>query len=245
MDHTPGPRRPHLLPALLVALINGSVGFAAGQTPPGAVAAPPAAADPAAYRLTPGDTLEVRHAFNPELNEAVQIRPDGRVSLPLIGEVQVAMKTVQEVVAELEHRYASEIRAPRIMLQIRGYAAQKVWVTGEVLRPGLVNMPGPMTLFEAISESGGIKTTGSTTSVLLIRKGPDGKAQGRKVKPFVDGQIAADAAIPLQPFDVVIVPETRIARVDRWVDQYIRQMIPISVGFTYLFQHQPGAIPIF
>jgi protein involved in polysaccharide export with SLBB domain len=232
--------------ALLAATLAGPVPFAAqapGQVVP-ADAAPPSAA----YRLVAGDAIEVRHAFNPELNEVAQVRPDGRVSLPLVGEIQMAGRTVEEIVRGLEQQYAAEIRNPRIMLQVRSFAAQKVFVTGEVPRPGLINMPGQMTLFEALSEAGGIRTTGSRT-VVLIRKGPDGTAVGRSVPAYVGGQLGPQASIPLQPFDVVIVPESRIARVDRWVNQYIRQLLPfdMTAGFTYLMQHRVDdtIIPIF
>jgi polysaccharide export outer membrane protein len=232
------PRLVFLLWAILTVALTGQ---------DAAQPAPQPASPPQVYRLAAGDTIEIRHAFNPELNEQAQIRPDGRLSLPLIGEIEVAGRTIQEVVSLLEERYIKEVRAPRITLQVRGFAGQKIFVTGEVVRPGVIGLPGPMTLFEALNEAGGLKLTGSKTNVLLIRKASNGQAEGRKVSPYVRGRLSADASLPLQPFDVVIVHETAIAHVDRWIDQHIRQLIPVSAsaGFTYLFQHQPGGIPIF
>jgi protein involved in polysaccharide export with SLBB domain len=208
----------------------------------------PSGAEEAPFRLSPGDAIEVRLFFNPELNETVQIRPDGRISLHVAGEVMLAGKTIPEGIATLEELYRKEVRTPRVLIQVRSFAARKIYVTGEVLRPGLFNIAGPMTLLEAISEAGGVKNTGDRQLAVLIRKGDDGKPLGRRVPLFQKGLVSPDASTPLRPFDVVMIPESKIARVDRWVDQHIRQLIPInaSAGFTYLVQSSgAAAIPIF
>jgi protein involved in polysaccharide export with SLBB domain len=199
------------------------------------------------YRLQPGDAIDIRLFFNPELNESVAIRPDGRISLQLVGDVTAAGKTVPELTAEVEQLFTKEVKTPKVSIQIRGFASQKVFVTGEVVRPGAIALPGNMTVYEALSEAGGIKNTGDRNLVVLIRKGADGKPEGRKLLLSKKGELTADAGQRLSPFDVVVVPESKIARVDRWVDQHIRQLIPInaSAGFTYLLQSTPGqAIPI-
>ena len=202
-----------------------------------------------AYRLKPGDTIEIRLFFNPELNEQVLIRPDGRIWLHLIGEVEVAGKSVQDTASMMEALYVKELRTPKVSIQVRGFAEQKVFVTGEVVRPGLLNLPGNMTVFDAINEAGGIKHTGDDGAVILIEKDPDGNPVGRKLALFKKGQPTADASIPLHPFDVVMVPETKVAHLDRWIDQHIRQVIPVntSAGFTYLISRQTsgGGVPIF
>lgn len=196
------------------------------------------------YRLNPGDLIEIRLFFNSELNENVQIRPDGRVSLQLVGDVPLSGLTLREATAMLDRAYLKEVLTPRVSIQVRGYGAQKVFVTGEVHKPGIVNVPGPMTVFDAISEAGGIKHTGSTKSVLLFRKGPEGKPLERKFSIYQNGQLTEDANLLLSPFDVILVPESKVARVDRWVDQHIRQMIPVTAtaGFAYLLQRNPAVV---
>lgn len=201
----------------------------------------------AAYQLNPGDSIDIRLFFNPELNEQVVIRPDGRVSLQLIGEINLSGKTIAEASAEVENLYRKEVKTPRVSIQVRAFSAQKIFVTGEVTRPGPISLPGRMTLLEAISEAGGIRNTGDRKTVVLIRKNAAGKPEGRKVLLALNGMPTLDAGSVLSPFDVVVVPESRIARVDRWVDQHIRQLIPINVaaGFTYLWQATPTTtIPI-
>lgn len=194
------------------------------------------------YRLVSGDVIEFKYFYNPELNETVQIRPDGRVSFPLLGEIQLAGKTIAEATDELKKLYTPILKTPVVNMNVRQFAAQKVFVGGEVLRPGTVALPGAMTVFEAIAEAGGPKTTSNSTQIVLIRKGPDGapvrqiltwKKDGQAVP---EGQLSA-TAVALRPFDVLIVPESRISKADRWVDQHIRQIVPVNLtaGFSYLW----------
>jgi protein involved in polysaccharide export with SLBB domain len=203
-----------------------------------------------AYRLVAGDVLDIRFFLNPELNDQVQIRPDGRVSLQLVGEAELAGMTVTEATKKIEQLYSTELRSPRASIQVRVFATQKVFVTGEVNRPGPFSMPGRMTVLDAISEAGGIKRTADEGLAVLIRKGPDGYPVGRRLRPLRKGAPTSDAGILLLPFDVVMIPESKIARLDRWVDQHIRQLIPVSAsaGFAYIMQRQGGGtvpIPIF
>ncbi len=193
------------------------------------------------YRLSPGDTIQVTFYFNPELDGKMQIRPDGDVSLQLVGQVELAGKTVGGATQYVDHLYSKILSTPQVTIQVLSFAGQKVFVTGEVLKPGMVNMSGGLTLAEAIGEAGGVKHTGNKSGVVIIRKGPDGKPMMKKVRLMKGGEPTQDAVAMLHPFDVVVVPESKIARVDRWVDQYIRQVSPANLvfGFQYLKNLQP------
>jgi len=206
---------------------------------------PPVSGAP--YRLQPGDVIEIRLFYNPELNDQVQIRPDGRVSLQLIGDVELASKSIPEAVSILERKYIEQVRTPEVTLQIKSYASQKVYVVGEVQHPGMLNLPGPMTVYDAISEAGGMKLTANQRVAVLLRKGSDGSPEGQRLVLFNHGALSPDASIVLGPFDVVMVPESKTARLDRWVDQTIRQMAPfiMSAGFNYLLTRQTGLVPIY
>jgi polysaccharide biosynthesis/export protein len=214
----------------------------------GARSQTPDAATPPAYILNPGDVIEVRFYLNAELNEQVQIRPDGRISMQLVGEVVIGGLPVAEASRKIEELFAKELREPKATIQVRQFSRQRVFVTGEVVRPGPLNMSGEMTILEAISEAGGIRRTAADTIAVLVRKGADGAPFGRKLKLMQKGSPTAEAEMVLEPFDVVLIPESKIARLDRWIDQHIRQIIPINAnaGFTYLIQGQGGgSIPIF
>jgi protein involved in polysaccharide export with SLBB domain len=188
------------------------------------------------YQLRPGDSIEVRFFFNPELNEQVQIRPDGRVSFQLIGEAELAGSSTEEATQRLETLFKKELSTPRISIQVRGYAEQKAYVTGEVYRPGMIPLVGEMSVHTALSEAGGIKPTGNRKSVALVRRGDDGRPVMYKLQLESGGQLTEQASAMLRPFDVIMVPETKVQHLNRWVNQYIKDMSPanLMIGFTYL-----------
>jgi protein involved in polysaccharide export with SLBB domain len=194
----------------------------------------PAAAN---FRLSAGDVIDVRFFYNPELNEKVQIRPDGHISLALSGDVDLSNKTIAEATQHLESVYQKFLKTPAVTIQVLSYAAQKVYVGGEVVRPGVVNLPGRMTVLEAVMDTGGVRHTGRSSSVVLIRKGESGTPVVRKISmKNVNNEPSEASLTVLQPYDVILVPESTVARLDRWVDQHIRQMIPatMTAGWSYL-----------
>jgi protein involved in polysaccharide export with SLBB domain len=170
----------------------------------------------------------------------VQVRPDGKISLQIMGEVALAGKPVDEAAREIERLFAKEIKTPRVTLQIRTFSAEKVYVAGQVPRPGTIQLAAPLTLLGAIGEAGGVTKLGDSRHAVLIRKGPDGGPLRYDVKLFEGKQPTREALSRLQPFDVILIPESKIARADRFVDQWIRQLVPanMNVGFQYLWQNQ-------
>jgi polysaccharide export outer membrane protein len=189
------------------------------------------------YQLQPGDELDIRFYYNPELNTSVLIRPDGRISLPLANEVQAAGQTPAELSQRLRSAYERELRRPELTVIVRSFNSQKVFVGGEVASPGVVQALGPLTVLQSVTQAGGFKETARINEVLVIRRDPS--AQEPIVIPVdisavVDGtQTGQDIA--LMPFDVVYVPKSSIANVNKFVDQYIRQNIPFGFGLTYGF----------
>lgn len=189
------------------------------------------------YRLAAGDTVELKFFYNPELNDTIQIRPDGTVSLALIGEVHLSGKTAAEASADLHERYRTIVKQPVNTVQIRGYGREIVFVGGEVLRPGPVMHRAQQTVLQAVLDAGGAKHTGASY-VVLIRQNEKGVPVSQTISlKSPHGGTSVAAATEIQPFDVLLLPESKIAHVDRWVDQYIRQVIPgtLNGGFSYLF----------
>ena len=198
----------------------------------------------ASYRLAPGDALTVRFFYNPELNESVQIRPDGRISLGLIGELHIDGLTIVELTASLEALYQDTLRRPAITIQVTSYANQKFFVGGEVQRPGMFLLTGQQTVLGAILEAGGMTKTAERNNVYLIRRTNTADATTMKISldEFPD-QPSSAAALRIEPYDVIVVAESGVARANRFVDQYIRQMLPVllSGGFTYLLNSNGDA----
>ena len=193
------------------------------------VATSPAQPGHAPYVLQPGDELIIKFYTNPELNEEVEVRPDGMISLQLIDDVQAAGLTPAALDAELTKRYTGELANPQVTVIVRRSSSQRVYVGGEVGSQGVIRLTGGMTIFQAIQKAGGFAKTAHRKCVVLIRQGAEGKPVGRliDVREIQTGAHPEDD-IPLQPFDVVFVPRSKIANVDVFVDQYIRQALPVS-----------------
>ena len=137
------------------------------------------------------------------------------------------------------------MKTPKVTIQVRSFGARKVYVSGEVPRPGTINLTGPLSVLSAVNDAGGISIKGNRNRVVLIRRMPDGGPGRKEIVLFVKGQPTRDAMTMLQPFDVVLVPESKIARVDRWVDQFVKQLSPANlfVGFNYMWQPASQVLP--
>jgi protein involved in polysaccharide export with SLBB domain len=111
----------------------------------------------------------------------------------------------------------------------------QVYVGGDVNDPGMVQLDGPMTPLAAIIRAKGFRNTAQTKNVVLMRDSGDGKARVSYLN-LTDVAKAVNSEVELKPYDILFVPNKRIARLNTVIDQYIRQMIPVStsVGFSYL-----------
>jgi protein involved in polysaccharide export with SLBB domain len=188
-----------------------------------------------AYRVQIGDELAIRLYLTPELNEEVTVRPDGNITTTLAQIVPAAGRTPEQIAASLRVAYASELKDPAITVGVKSYAPMRVYVAGEVPGPGELTTSGPpLTLLQAISRAGGLRVTGDADGVLIVRRGPDGRA-GVYAAHYAQAVSGEDpgADVTLRPYDVVIVPRTGIANVYVWVNQHIQQFVPVSWGFSY------------
>ncbi|MEY4673121.1 MAG: hypothetical protein RL148_905 [Planctomycetota bacterium] len=190
-------------------------------------------------RVEPGDTVDLSFPFKQEWNHSVRVRPDGRASFLLVGEVRVAGLSVGELQEVLAESYRNSSSPQEISVNVVAGAPRSgsdvggtsVYVMGEVRTPGAQNLDGrSITLVEAIGRAGGpIKNTARMESVLFVRR----LQEGRVVSWVVDSRVelwGTAAPIYLQPNDVVFVPNTNIDDANIFVEKYIRQMLP----FPYL-----------
>ena len=188
------------------------------------------------YRIQVGDQLDIKFFYNPELNEQVTVRPDGRISLQLVREIIASDLTPAQLTDLLTQKYAPNLQRPEITVIVRSFGSQRVYVDGEVAKPGIVPLVGFVTVLQAISQAGGLKDAARRGEVIVIRHGTANKpiALTVNIEKVIDGTDMRQD-IPLKPFDIVYVPRLPIANVNVWVDQYIRRNIPISIssGFGY------------
>lgn len=186
------------------------------------------------YRIQAGDQLDIRFYNNPELNEEVTVRPDGRISLQLAPEIMAAHTTPAELSRQLMQVYGAELRDPKAVVIVRSFGTNRVHVGGEVGRPGVINLHGSMTVLQSVAEAGGFLDTARRNEVIIIRKGENRKPLifTVDIDQAISGTDLSQNAY-LKPFDIVYVPKSAIADLNVWVDQYIRRMIPIPFGFGY------------
>ncbi|HBG07402.1 MAG: sugar transporter [Geobacteraceae bacterium GWC2_58_44] len=186
------------------------------------------------YRIQPGDQLDIKLFYNPELNEQLTVRSDGRITLQLVNDVVAAGLTPAELTAFLNKAYAGELENPKVAVIVRTSVADKVYVDGEVNRAGLVTLTGPTTVLQSISQAGGIKESAKADQVIVLRRIDDGTMAGIELN-LEQALHGADASqdIFLQPNDIVYVPKSTISNVNTWIDLYIRKNIPLPIGLGY------------
>jgi protein involved in polysaccharide export with SLBB domain len=189
------------------------------------------------YRIQSGDELDISFYLNPEFDDDVIVRPDGKVGLPLVGEVNARDLTPAQMAQQLDHLYSHELRKPGAVVRVDSSPGRLVYVTGEVGHPGTIPLQSGMTALQAITAAGGMTDNAGASNVVLLRRDGCGNVHGEKLdlgramKVKSNGQ--TDAA--LLPTDTVIVPRSGIAQLDLIVKQYIRDVMPIQpyVGIPF------------
>jgi len=140
---------------------------------PVAIPALPTAApvDPKTYVIGPEDILSVRVWREPELSSAVQVRPDGKITLPLIGEMEAAGQTPEGLKAKVVEALQEYIIKPDVIVSLQSVQSRKYYITGEVTRPGTFPLVVPVTILEALTNAGGFKEFANTKKITVLRKG--------------------------------------------------------------------------
>jgi protein involved in polysaccharide export with SLBB domain len=187
------------------------------------------------YYLQPGDRLDITFYQNPELNEKVIVRPDGRISLQLIDELQVAGLTPQRVKELLTERYTPYLKNPMPSVSITSFGGQRVYVGGEVNSPGVITLKGRTTVAQAIVEAGGFKTDAAIKDVMVVSRAPDKSPLTRtvNVKKALKGKLP-DGENLVKPFDIIYVPKSLMLKANEFIDQVYSFVPPfVWFGFSY------------
>jgi len=170
-----------------------------------------AAAVPANYIIGPGDTIQVFVWRNPELSVTVPVRPDGKVSTPLVEDLVAVGKTPTELARDIETELSEYIRSPQVNIIVTNPQSQfsKVTIVGQVGTPGSYAYREGMTVLDAVLEAGGLGEFAAGNRAKLVRKDESGKPMEIKVRLddlLEKGKMKDNVA--LQPGDVLVVPES-------------------------------------
>lgn len=206
----------------------------AEPTPPQVVKTP--------YRLGPGDEVEIKFFFAPELNDRMVIRPDGKISIMFAQDLSAAGLTADELASDIRAVLAPHVKQLDLVVIVRNFASQRVFVGGEVAKPGPVLLSGDESLLQVLAAAGWVTPAGSDT-VVLVRRDVSG---AEKIYPVNIAQLESgknmEQNILVQTGDMILVPPSDITSSDRWVEQNIRQLIPFTptAGLSYNFNHNPS-----
>ena len=196
------------------------------------------------YYLQPGDNLDIKCFYNPELNENVTIRPDGKISLQLLDEIQAAGLTPAQLDKLLTENYSTHLKQAMVTVIVREFGGQRIYVGGEVYAPQVLEVQGRINALQAIFDAGGLKDDAKLSSVMIVSKGPDNQPVARKVnlQKALQGELPEEDYL-LRPYDMVYVPQTSLAKSSRFITQ-IYSFIPrnVSFGFHYELHNEPTRV---
>jgi len=199
----------HRLRTLLAAIVLGLGACAGGEDLPPAAVGEMASAP--IYKIGPGDTLRIFVWGNPGLSDTVPVRPDGRVSIPLLEDLEVTEKTPTELAREIEQKLSTFVQDPLvtvIVTEFVGPFTQQVRVVGAAAEPRAIPYRANMTVLDVMIEVGGLTEFAAGNRAILVRTEDNEQKQYRvRLDDLVkDGDISAN--VEMQPGDILIVPES-------------------------------------
>jgi polysaccharide export outer membrane protein len=162
------------------------------------------------YRVGPLDTLNIVVWRNPDLSGTVQVRPDGRISTPLVQDLMAAGRTPGEIAHEVETTLSKYVREPNVTVLVtsfQGMYSEQVRIVGEAAKPQSIPYRQDMTLLDVMIQAGGLTDFADGNSAVLVRGSEGGKQYSVHLKDLLKrGDISAN--VDVKPGDVIIVPQS-------------------------------------
>lgn len=196
--------------------------------PPGMPASQPYQ-DDTKYTLKLGDEIEVKFYYQSDLNQIQAIRPDGKISLQLIGEIQAAGLTAQDLAEKIVWKYHRILRRPEATVIINRIVPAKIFVGGRVSHPGVMEVDSTLTALQAIFQAGGFLDSAEMREILLIRRTSNYE---QPMVYMLDLEKPTNDVL-LHPYDIVYVPPSSISQVNSFIEQYIERLLPFSMSVDY------------
>lgn len=162
------------------------------------------------YKIGPLDTLNIQVWRNPELSATVTVRPDGRISSPLVEDLMAAGKSPVELSREIEKALSRVIRDPAVTVIVSGFQGtfgEQIRIVGEAARPQAVPYRQNMTVLDVMIQVGGMTDFADGNAAVLVRGAEGGKQYSIRLKDLLKrGDISANVGV--RPGDIIIVPQS-------------------------------------
>jgi polysaccharide export outer membrane protein len=173
-------------------------------------------ADPAdlRYRIAANDVLVVKYRYSPEYDYTVAVPPDGIVTLPIVGEMQVGALTVSETQDAIRRKASQRLREPEVTVELKEFQHPRFIVGGEVGAPGQFDLRGRVTVLEAIAIAGGFKPSAKHSQIVLFRRYDADHVFTRVLNAKELARPAERVeGLLLAPGDFLLVPQNRLSKV--------------------------------
>lgn len=188
------------------------------------------------FTFGPGDTLSILVWRHDDLTMDVTVAPDGAISYPLVGRLQVAGMTYDQVVATLTQAISQYYNDAQVAVNVKTIASQKVFVFGEVASPQVLQLTQQMSMLEALVRTGGINSDARTSNVLLIRGGMDAPKLYAVNIDAIYGKGDFSQMVYLQRDDIVVVPAKTITNVERFF-RHVSAIIAPAVSGSAVYRN--------
>jgi polysaccharide export outer membrane protein len=200
---------------MAVLVVSTTATMALAQAKPSAVSSPHESAHEKSslivttdYILGPEDVLEITVWRNVDLSKTVTVRPDGRISLPLIGDVSAVGKTTVQLADEISGKLKEYKENPQVTILVKEVNSYAIYVLGEVAHPGKFPLKSKTTLLQAVTVAGGFTSTAARNKIVVFRFAKDSAGQ-IKIKASYDDIVLREGSnqnIELKPGDQIVVP---------------------------------------
>lgn len=180
------------------------------------------------YIIGKGDTLEISVWGFSELSRPLTVRPDGKISFPLVEEeIKAEGLTAQQLDQQLTLQISKEVKEPKVTVIVTGFGSKKIWVLGEAATPGVYPFAGEITVLEAVTQAGGYKNSACLENIVVIRNGrtPNPDAYVINLTKVI-GKKGIGADMKLEPGDVVYLPRNIITRLDNFIKFFTDKVSP-------------------
>ena len=189
------------------------------------------------YHLGYGDAIEVKFFNHSEYNELIAVRPDGKITLQRIGDIDVVNIPVSQLDSLITRNYSEILVNPQVTVIVREFGGQLVYVMGEVQHPGSYEISKGMSLLRAITTAGGPLHSARMNSIILVRGNENNNVIAERIDLMPSNlRTLLKNDVQILPYDLVYVPKTFVADLESFVSRIYKIVVPpldLAARFQY------------